>query len=78
MLYVLILLIINASLTLFMYLLTKIPIVAIMYMAYIFVNEALIYFAYKILNNEYDFNKCDFKVNNIIGNDKLASYRQVK
>lgn len=32
----------------------------------------------KLADDESDFNECDFKVNNIIGNDKLASYRQVK
>lgn len=74
MLYVLILLIINASLTLFMYLLTKIPIVAIMYMAYLFVNETLIYFAYRVLNGNCDeksiwIEKCEpkwFEVENEI------------
>lgn len=54
MLYVLILLIINALLTAFMYFLTEIPIVTIIYIVFLFVYEGLIYFAYRVVNSNCD------------------------
>mgnify|MGYP004453511609 FL=1 len=79
MLYVLILLIINALLTAFMYFLTEIPIVTIIYIVFLFVYEGLIYFAYRVVNDNCDeksmwIKKCEpkwFEVKNEVIYDPI-------